>query len=103
MTSNDEDKIELPDPTPEMMKSLEFNAIWDLVKTWSICVPGVGGNGVYDTATGNHVRAIIDAIRKARPETMKAMVEKLKYSDLGGSTRKAIVDKLSEIVSDTIT
>jgi len=98
-----EEKMDWPDPTPEMMKSLEFNAIWDLIKNWDINVPEVDGEGVYSGATGNHVRAIIDAIRKARPNSVKAMVKKLQYDHLGGSTRKVILEKLHEAVSDNIT
>jgi len=94
-------RVDWPDPTPEMMKSFEFNAIWDLIKTWDIGVPNVYCG--YTGATGNHVCAILRAISKARPETIKSMVKKLQYSDLGGSTRKAIVDKLSEAISDNIT
>lgn len=92
-----------PDPTPEMMKSLEFNAIWDLIKTWDINVPEIDGEGVYSGATGNHVRAIIDAIKKARPNSVKVMVKKLQYDHLGGSTRKVILEKLSEAISNNIT
>lgn len=53
-------KREWPDPTPEMLASPEFNAIWDCIKRWDINVPDayVG----YCGATGNHVRAILDAL-----------------------------------------
>ncbi len=102
-TEDPKERIELPDPTPEMMKSDEFNAIWNLIKTWDIGIPEVDGEGLHTGATGNHVCAIINAINKSRPDTVRAMVKKLMYSDLGGGTRKAIMEKLDEAVSNTIT
>ncbi len=50
-----------PDPTPEMLETPEFNAVWDCIKSWDICVPEVDGE-LYSGATGNHVRAILDAL-----------------------------------------
>jgi hypothetical protein len=52
---------EWPDPTPEMLASPEFEAVWQCIKKWDINVPDayVG----YCGATGNHVRAILDALR----------------------------------------
>ena len=50
-----------PDPTPEMLKSPEFNAVWEVIKTWDINVPEVDGE-LYSEATGNHVRAILDGL-----------------------------------------
>lgn len=49
-----------PDPTPDMLKSPVFEAIWQCIKGWDINVPAayVG----YEGATGNHVRAILDAL-----------------------------------------
>lgn len=48
------------DPTPEMLNDPVFNAIWDVIKVWDVNVPEeyLG----YCGATGNHVRAILDAI-----------------------------------------
>ena len=54
---------EWPDPTPEMLETPEFNAIWDRIKTWDINVPEVDGDS-YTGATGNHVRAILEALEK---------------------------------------
>jgi hypothetical protein len=51
-----------PDPTPEMLQTPEFNAIWERIKTWDINVPEVDGPGMYSGATGNHVRAILDIL-----------------------------------------
>lgn len=44
-----------PDPTEEMTFSPQFEAVWQCVKRWDI---NCG-------ATGNHVRAILDAINGA--------------------------------------
>ena len=52
-----------PDPTPEMLDDPTFNAIWDVIKTWDINVPEVYDG--YCGATGNHVRAIMDALPKS--------------------------------------
>lgn len=49
-----------PDPTPNMLADPKFNAIWDCIKRWDISVPGAYGG--YCGATGNHVRAILDAL-----------------------------------------
>lgn len=95
-----ENLTELHNPTPEMMKSDEFNAIWDLIKDWKIYAPNLMDSG---NPTGAHVRAIIEAINKSRPETIKSMVKKLRYESLGGSTRQAIVEKLDAAISNTIT
>jgi hypothetical protein len=54
--------IPWPDPEPEMLDDPEFNAIWAVIKTWDINVPRAY-NG-YCGATGNHVRAILDGLRK---------------------------------------
>ncbi len=51
-----------PDPTQEMLKGdATFEAIWQCIKSWDINVPHVYAG--YCGATGNHVRAILDAIR----------------------------------------
>lgn len=49
-----------PDPTPEMLSSVLFEAIWQTIKTWDINVPGVYAG--YMGATGNHARAILDGL-----------------------------------------
>jgi len=49
-----------PDPYPAQLESPEFNAIWECIKNWDINVPDVY-HGHCD-ATGNHVRAILDAL-----------------------------------------
>lgn len=57
-----------PDPTPEMLASPEFEAVWQCIKEWDINVPDayVG----YCGATGNHVRAILDALREPKPSVI---------------------------------
>lgn len=53
-----------PDPTPEMLESPEFEAVWQCIKRWDINVPQAYAG--YCGATGNHVRAILDALKSAR-------------------------------------
>ena len=55
-------KAPWPDPNPEMLDDPAFNAIWNTIKTWDINVPDVYDG--YCEATGNHARAILDALRK---------------------------------------
>jgi hypothetical protein len=50
----------LPDPTPEMLASPEFEAVWQCIKAWDIAVPSAYFG--YTGAQGNHVRAILDAL-----------------------------------------
>jgi hypothetical protein len=49
-----------PDPTPQMLESPSFQAVWQLIRRWDIAVPDVYEG--YCGATGNHVRAILDAL-----------------------------------------
>jgi hypothetical protein len=49
-----------PNPTPEMLEDPLFNAIWNVIKSWDINVPAAYDG--YCGATGNHVRAILEAI-----------------------------------------
>jgi len=53
-----------PDPTPEMLETPEFEAVWQCIKRWDINVPDVYAG--YCGATGNHVRAILDALAAAK-------------------------------------
>jgi hypothetical protein len=53
--------IEWRDPTPAMLETPEFNAVWNVIKTWDINVPEAYRG--YCGATGNHVRAILDALK----------------------------------------
>jgi hypothetical protein len=49
-----------PDPTPDMLASPQFDAVWQCIRTWDIAVPAAYTG--YCGATGNHVRAILDAL-----------------------------------------
>ncbi len=48
-----------PDPTPAMLQDPRFEKIWQVIKRWEIAVPGSFG---YCGGTGNHVRAILEAL-----------------------------------------
>lgn len=59
-----------PGPTPEMLNNDPlFEAIWIAIKSWDVNVPSVYGG--YCGATGNHARAVYDAIRGERGCTLK--------------------------------
>jgi len=47
-----------PDPTPEMLQDPRFVAVWETIKGWDISRDGE----MYEGATGNHVRAILDSL-----------------------------------------
>jgi hypothetical protein len=57
--------IAWPDPKPEELDMPEFNAVWKAIKSWDINVPEVYMG--YCGATGNHVKAILDALRAIDP------------------------------------
>jgi hypothetical protein len=60
-----------PDPTHKQQTSPDFEVIWQVIKDWDIHVPNVNNAGEYTHATGNHVRAILDAFpQPSREETM---------------------------------
>lgn len=54
------------DPTPEMLQDPLFEAIWQRIKSWDINVPEVYQG--YCGASGNHARAIYDAILAILPK-----------------------------------
>jgi hypothetical protein len=55
-----------PDPTPEMREGdTRFEQVWQRIKSWDINVPSVYSG--YMGATGNHVRAILDALDAKDP------------------------------------
>lgn len=58
--------MDWPDPTPEMLASPEFEAIWQCIERWDINVPEAYAG--YTGATGNHVRAILDAVSRLRKD-----------------------------------
>jgi len=51
-----------PDPTDEMLVDPIFEAIWQTIKSWDVNVPGAYSG--YSGATGNHARAILEAVRR---------------------------------------
>jgi hypothetical protein len=55
------------DPLPYELDLPEFNAVWDCIKKWDIGLPFdiLRGRQLYSGATGNHVVAILDALRGA--------------------------------------
>jgi hypothetical protein len=56
--------IEWLDPTPEMLADDPlFDAIWKTIKSWDVNVPEVYTG--YMGTTGNHARAIYDAVKGA--------------------------------------
>lgn len=59
-------KLEWPDPAPEMLSTPEFEAVWKCIRKWDISVPDAYSG--YCGATGNHVRAILDALSTVRHE-----------------------------------
>jgi len=59
-----------PDPTREMLDDPTFNAIWNVIKSWDVNVPHAYCG--YCGATGNHVRAIMEALPKDPQEITTA-------------------------------
>ena len=57
--------IPWPDPTDAMLATPEFEAVWQCIKKWDINVPDAYAG--YCGATGNHVRAILDALSSLEP------------------------------------
>jgi hypothetical protein len=49
------------DPTPEELTDPLFERVWQTIKSWDINVPSEYRG--YCGATGNHVCAIMDAVR----------------------------------------
>lgn len=49
-----------PDPTPAMLDWPQFEAVWQCIRTWDLNVPDAYAG--HCGATGNHVRAILDAL-----------------------------------------
>jgi hypothetical protein len=55
-----------------MLQDSRFEAIWQTIKTWDIHVPNAYAG--YEGATGNHVRAILDALIATAPGMTDLMV-----------------------------
>ena len=54
-------KKEMPSPTPEEMASPQFEAIWNIIKTWDINVPEYYRG--YSGGNGSHVKLILDELK----------------------------------------
>lgn len=52
---------EWPSPTEEQINSPQFNAIWNVIKSWDVNIPDQYFG--YCGANGNHVVAILNALR----------------------------------------
>ncbi len=57
-------------PSQDMLDSPEFEAVWKCIRTWDVNVPEVYIG--YMGATGNHVRAILDALDAVKRRTTKS-------------------------------
>lgn len=51
----------MPSPTKSEMESKEFEAIWNLIKTWDLNVPEYYSG--YTSGNGSHVKLILDALK----------------------------------------
>lgn len=79
-----------PDPTPEMLQEIKFNRIWECIKTWDINVPEVYVG--YSGATGNHVRAILDALREPSERELGSWVFYIRVLVSNAKTELRIYD-----------
>lgn len=86
-----------PDPTPEMLDDPRFDAIWQAMKTWDIHVPGAYDG--YCGTTGNHVRAILDALSASPSPPVQTV------GDVGGGTLHADVTEpagVEKVIDPTV-
>ncbi len=67
---------DMPSPSKEEIESLQFNAIWDIIKTWDINVPEFYSG--YTGGNGSHVKLILDSLKQSNRE------EKLNYLGIDG-------------------
>ena len=51
----------LPNPTEEDLQRIDFNRIWEVIKSWDINIPDAYSG--YCGATGSHVMIILNALR----------------------------------------
>lgn len=68
-----------PGPTPEMLADPLFEAIWQAIKTWDINVPGAYSG--YMGATGNHARALFEAIIGSAPPNPERRIDMQRQAD----------------------
>ena len=69
-----------PDPKALDLGRVDFNAVWDCIKTWDINVPEVDGEDMYSGATGNHVMSILLALGLRKPKDYYTKEEQDKLS-----------------------
>ena len=66
MTARTDPKPDMPNPTPEQLASPEFEAIWNVIKSWDVNVPEFYDG--YCHANGSHVALILNALKRASDE-----------------------------------
>jgi hypothetical protein len=89
-----------PDPTTEMIASPEFEAIWQCIKSWDINVPHAYSG--YMHATGNHVRAILEAlVTDKKLERALAEIEQITWREGKGFEKRLI--EIRRIAAATLT
>lgn len=90
---------DMADPTCEMYASPEFEAVWQCIKSWDISVPDayVG----YCGATGNHVRAILDALGDKTTD-MRAEIARLTAGNERLKTTNESLEREMKIVRGAI-
>lgn len=82
------------DPDPAMGRDPLFTAIWNEIVTWDISVPYAYGG--YMEATGNHVAAIIRAIRPVIEQKVSEAVGKTDSEHV--AIVRAIADELGRML-----
>ena len=96
-----EEEMEMEDQeiTSEIT-SPEFDAVWNLIKSWEIKIPEINEN-IYQS-NGAHVRLILDVIKNSRPNSVRQIVKKLKYKSLGNNAKEVLIDQLYEMLNNKI-
>jgi hypothetical protein len=54
----------MPGPTADDLLDPEFNAIWEVIKSWDVNVPDAYDG--YCGANGSHVMIILNALRRSK-------------------------------------
>lgn len=92
-------KTPWPDPTPEMLDDPLFDAIWQVIKSWDINVPAQYPG--YCGATGNHARAILDAVRSAEFQSAPPAPADTEIREALKAIRRAIMEDTTAL-NDTL-
>jgi len=69
----------LRDPKTEEINDPLFLAVWECIKGWDIATgldKDIAGNDLYSGGTGNHVVAILDALKATCLEQLINIIEK---------------------------